>query len=63
MVLEGAMVAIACIALTLPPPGMVFGLNWKIVKARAAASGIEGEKPPGTSTSGISMERLREDPK
>ncbi|KAL8886374.1 MAG: hypothetical protein Q9192_006498, partial [Flavoplaca navasiana] len=57
MILEGAMVAIASIALTLPHPGMVFGRNWKIAKARAAAS---GEKVPGNE---ISMEGSSEVPK
>ncbi|KAL8890481.1 MAG: hypothetical protein Q9192_005865 [Flavoplaca navasiana] len=57
MILEGAMVAIASIALTLPHPGMVFGQNWNIVKARAAAS---GEKISGND---VSMEGLSEAPK
>ncbi|KAL9033850.1 MAG: hypothetical protein Q9180_005729 [Flavoplaca navasiana] len=57
MILEGAMVAIASIALTLPHPGMVFGQNWKIVKARAAAS---GEKISGND---VSMQGLTEVPK
>ena len=57
MILEGAMVAIASIALTLPHPGMVFAQNWKIAKARAAAS---GEK---ISRNDVSMEGLSEVPK
>ncbi|KAL8976112.1 MAG: hypothetical protein Q9205_007820 [Flavoplaca limonia] len=57
MILEGAMVAIASIALTVPHPGMVFGQNWKIAKARAAAS---GEKISGND---VSMEGLTEVPK
>ncbi|KAI4242601.1 MAG: hypothetical protein L6R40_003982 [Gallowayella cf. fulva] len=35
MILEGTMVAIASIALTLPHPGMVFGPNWNLKSARA----------------------------
>ncbi|KAL8856856.1 MAG: hypothetical protein Q9178_006573 [Gyalolechia marmorata] len=42
MILEAAMIAIACIALTVPHPGMVFGLNWKIKRARAAAASGDG---------------------
>ncbi|KAL8709907.1 MAG: hypothetical protein Q9220_005357 [cf. Caloplaca sp. 1 TL-2023] len=38
MILEGAMVSIACIALTAVHPGMVFGRNWSIKRARAEFS-------------------------
>ncbi|KAL8816966.1 MAG: hypothetical protein Q9223_004115 [Gallowayella weberi] len=43
MILEGTMIAIASIALTLPHPGMVFGRNWNMKLARAAVA-EEGEK-------------------
>ncbi|KAL8726140.1 MAG: hypothetical protein Q9166_006897 [cf. Caloplaca sp. 2 TL-2023] len=36
MILEGAMVATASIALTAPHPGMIFGKNWTMKNARAA---------------------------
>ncbi|KAI4177292.1 MAG: hypothetical protein LQ348_005848 [Seirophora lacunosa] len=39
MVLEGAMVATASIALTALHPGFVFGRNWSMKRARAALSG------------------------
>ncbi|KAI4273267.1 MAG: hypothetical protein L6R38_006376 [Xanthoria sp. 2 TBL-2021] len=58
MILEGAMVGIASIVLTLPHPGMVFGQNWMMAKARAAAG---HEKV--ASSHDVSMERLREEPK
>ncbi|CAL8583681.1 phospholipid-translocating ATPase rsb1 [Xanthoria parietina] len=59
IILESIMVGIASIALTLPHPGMIFGQNWKMAKARAA-----GEHGKAASSSpDISMERLREGPK
>lgn len=38
MVLEGALVTIACIALTVAHPGMVFGEGWITSKTRFQAS-------------------------
>ncbi|KAL8798928.1 MAG: hypothetical protein Q9182_006275 [Xanthomendoza sp. 2 TL-2023] len=38
MILEGTMIAIASIALTLPHPGMIFGRNWNLKLARAAVA-------------------------
>jgi len=34
MILEGAMVSVACIALTVAHPGMVFGKGWKFAQGR-----------------------------
>ncbi|KAL8790068.1 MAG: hypothetical protein Q9213_000770 [Squamulea squamosa] len=54
MILEGAMVGIASIALTLPHPGMVFGMNWKIKNTQAAASDHQvGEKSSSESVVGM----------
>ena len=36
MILEGAMVAIASIALTIAHPGMIFGAFWSLARAREA---------------------------
>ena len=36
MILEGAMVAIASIALTVAHPGLTFGHSWKLARAREA---------------------------
>lgn len=54
MVLEGAMVTIAAIALTVVHPGMVFGKNWSLKKAReelaherGASEKIENESVVG----------------
>ena len=43
MILEGAMISIASIALTIPHPGMVFGRFWNLKVARAEiAAAAEG---------------------
>lgn len=51
MVLEGAMIAIACIVLTALHPGFIFGRNWNQKRARAELSQehgkIEGEYAMG----------------
>ena len=39
MILEGAMVAIASIALTVAHPGLIFGPYWNLARAREALRG------------------------
>ncbi|KAL8991820.1 MAG: hypothetical protein Q9169_007625, partial [Polycauliona sp. 2 TL-2023] len=58
MILEGAMIAISTLALTIPHPGMVFGMNWKIAKARAAAE--RGDAGKVGAGSDVSMDAIRE---
>ena len=49
MILEGAMVAIASIALTAAHPGLIFGSFWKMLKAREAA---RNSSPSGAVANG-----------
>ena len=46
MILEGAMVAIASIALTVAHPGLIFGSYWNLATAREA---IRGSSPSYSS--------------
>ena len=39
MILEGAMVAIASLALTIAHPGLIFGPFWSLARAREAVRG------------------------
>ena len=38
MILEGGMITIACIALTVAHPGMVFGEGWNTSKTKSQAA-------------------------
>ncbi|KAL8783653.1 MAG: hypothetical protein Q9195_009327 [Heterodermia aff. obscurata] len=46
MILEGAMVAIASIALTVAHPGLIFGPFWRLPRAREAVRGSDQSGPP-----------------
>ena len=46
MILEGAMVAIASIALTVAHPGLIFGPYWNLARAREA---LRGSSPSNSS--------------
>ncbi|KAL8760985.1 MAG: hypothetical protein Q9184_002855 [Pyrenodesmia sp. 2 TL-2023] len=52
MILEGAMVALACIAMTALHPGFVFGRNWNQKRARAELSQDPAEKVEGEHAMG-----------
>lgn len=49
MILEGAMVAIASIALTVAHPGLIFGSFWDLTRAREA---LRGSNPQDLSVEG-----------
>ena len=55
MILEGAMVAIASIALTVAHPGLIFGPYWKLARAREA---VRGSSPSNSSVEGKSTYAL-----
>ena len=47
MILEGGMIAIASIALTVWHPGLVFGAFWNLDNARAEMGGMSGNMGDG----------------
>ena len=48
MILEGAMTAIASIALTVAHPGLLFGAFWNLTRAREAIQSTSQMEPSGT---------------
>lgn len=47
MILEGAMIAIASISVTVAHPGLIFGPFWRLPKTREA---VRGSSPSDSST-------------